>query len=99
MPWIFCCASKFWFSHGFNCAGVTALLAGTGVALLCVNTTVLVGPVSNLLDGADISCLTGPLVAAGIYAGMMLRARRVASSPTAAGQAVQADNLCVRSVS
>jgi purine-cytosine permease-like protein len=76
--------SKYWFSHGFNCAGVTALLAGAGVALLCVNTTVLVGPVSNLLDGADISSLTGPIVAAAIYAGMTLRSRRGAAITKAA---------------
>jgi purine-cytosine permease-like protein len=76
--------SKFWFSHGFNTAGAAALLAGTAAALLCVNTTVLVGPVSNLLDGADISALTGPAVAAGIYAWATLRARRrtVSLNPT-----------------
>jgi nucleobase:cation symporter-1, NCS1 family len=61
-------SSQFWFHHGVNWAGVVALLTGTAVALLCVNTTVLVGPVSNWLDGADISSLTGPLVAGGLYA-------------------------------
>jgi nucleobase:cation symporter-1, NCS1 family len=66
-------ASPFWFHHGINWAGVIALLVGTGVALLCVNTTVLVGPISNWLDGADISSITGPLVAAAIYAALSRR--------------------------
>jgi purine-cytosine permease-like protein len=68
--------SKYWFSHGFNEAGVTALVVGTGVAVLCVNTPVFVGPISNLLDGADISSLVGPALAAGIYTAMTLRSRR-----------------------
>jgi purine-cytosine permease-like protein len=70
-------ASPFWFNHGFNWAGITALILGTAAALLCVNTTVLVGPISNLLDSADISSIVGPITAAAIYAGMTLRARRV----------------------
>jgi purine-cytosine permease-like protein len=61
-------ASPFWFSHGVNWAGVIALVAGTDVAMLCVNTPILVGPVSNWLDGADISSLTGPIVGGGVYA-------------------------------
>ena len=44
------------------------MVAGTGVALLCVNTPILVGPISNWLDGADISSLTGPITAGGLYA-------------------------------
>jgi purine-cytosine permease-like protein len=67
--------SKYWFSRGYNWAGVTALAVGTGVAVLCVNTPVFVGPISNLLDGADISSLVGPALAAGIYTAMTRRAR------------------------
>jgi purine-cytosine permease-like protein len=73
--------SKYWFSHGFNWAGVCALVIGTGVAGLCVNTPDFVGPISNLLDGADISSLVGPALAAGIYTAMTLR-RRGATAPT-----------------
>ncbi len=67
---------RFWFNHGVNWNGVSALAAGTGVALLCANTKVLVGPVAKLLDGADISALTGPIVGGGIYAALTLSARR-----------------------
>ncbi len=67
--------STYWFSHGFNWAGVTALCVGTGLAVLCVNTPVFVGPVSNWLEGADLSSIVGPVSAAVIYAGMRLRVR------------------------
>ena len=73
-------SSPFWFSHGVNWAGVIALVAGTGVALLCVNTPILVGPISNWLDGADISSLTGPITAGGLYA---LLSRRTITLPGA----------------
>jgi purine-cytosine permease-like protein len=72
--------SKYWFSNGFSWAGVCALVIGTGVAVLCVNTPVFVGPISNLLDGADISSLIGPALAAGIYTAMTLRRRGAATA-------------------
>jgi purine-cytosine permease-like protein len=72
--------AKFWFSHGFNWAGVCALVIGTAVAALCVNTPDFVGPISNLLDGADISSLVGPALAAGIYTAMTLRRGATAST-------------------
>lgn len=62
-------AGAFWYSHGFNWVGLSALGAGAGAALLCANTKILVGPVARLLDGADISALIGPAVAAGVYGG------------------------------
>jgi purine-cytosine permease-like protein len=70
--------SPFWYRHGYNWSGITALAGGTAVALLCVNTSALRGPVSNALGGADLSSLAGPLVAAAVYAGMTVRARRTA---------------------
>ena len=44
------------------------MIVGTAAALLCVNTDVYVGPVAGALDGADLSAIVGPVVAAGIYA-------------------------------
>jgi purine-cytosine permease-like protein len=69
-------SSPFWFSGGFNIAGVAALLVATGAALLCVNTAVFVGPISNLLAGADISSLVGPILGAAIYTAITLLSRR-----------------------
>jgi len=61
--------STFWYSHGFNLAGLSALAAGTTAALLCANTKILVGPIARMFGGADISTLIGPIVAASVYGG------------------------------
>lgn len=61
----------FWYNRGFNIAGVVAQVVGTGVALICVDTPVFVGPVATFLNGADLSSITGPIAAAGVYAMMM----------------------------
>ena len=65
-----------WYRHGVNWAGVSALVVGSGAALLCANTAVLVGPVSAALDGADMSALVGPAVAAAAYAAATRHQRR-----------------------
>jgi nucleobase:cation symporter-1, NCS1 family len=57
-----------WYRHGFNLSGVGALLIGSGVALLCVNTALVVGPLSDTLGGADMSALAGPIAASIVYA-------------------------------
>jgi cytosine/uracil/thiamine/allantoin permease len=65
-------SSPFWFRGGVNWSGVSALLAGTAAALLCVNTTLFKGPVATALGGGDISSLAGPLVGAVVYVGLSL---------------------------
>jgi hypothetical protein len=52
------------------------MIVGTAAALLCVNTSVLVGPVARALAGADLSSLVGPVVGAGLYALLTARSRR-----------------------
>ena len=59
--------SPFWFDGGVNWAGFGALLLGTGIAALCLNTSLYVGPVARHLDGADLSSIMGPLVAVVVY--------------------------------
>ena len=66
-------SSPFWFRGGVNWAGAVALVAGAAAALLCVNTTVFVGPVATAIGGGDLSALAGPLVAALTYAGVSVR--------------------------
>jgi purine-cytosine permease-like protein len=68
--------SRFWYWRGVSPAGATAMIIGTGAALLCVNTTVLVGPVARALDGADLSSLVGPVLGACLYAALTVRSRR-----------------------
>jgi purine-cytosine permease-like protein len=69
-------ASKFWYRGGFNLAGLIALIVGTAAASLFLDTTLYVGPLSNALDGADLSVIVGPIVAGAIYVGMTLASRR-----------------------
>jgi purine-cytosine permease-like protein len=61
-------AGPCWYQHGINWPGVGALMIGSGVALLCVNTALLVGPISDTLAGADISAVVGPIIATVVYA-------------------------------
>jgi NCS1 family nucleobase:cation symporter-1 len=70
--------SPFWYHHGYNWAGITALVIGTLVALACANAGALRGPIANALGGADVSTLAGPLIAVAIYASMTRRTRGVA---------------------
>jgi NCS1 family nucleobase:cation symporter-1 len=71
--------SPFWFNRGVNWAGVTAQIVGTTVSLLCADTTLLVGPISRQLGGADLSALSGPIVAATIYSAAFVFGRRPVS--------------------
>jgi NCS1 family nucleobase:cation symporter-1 len=72
--------SPYWYHHGINWAGVSAQVAGSAAALLCVNTPVLVGPVARMLAGADLSSLAGPLVAVTVYAAVTVHRRRSAAT-------------------
>jgi NCS1 family nucleobase:cation symporter-1 len=69
--------SPFWYNHGVRWSGVAAEGLGTVVALLCINSPVLVGPVAHALKGADLSAITGPVVAACVYVAMTRGARGV----------------------
>ncbi len=62
--------SPFWYDNGIRWSGVVAELLGTVAALLCINSPVLVGPVAHALKGADLSAITGPVIAAGVYFAM-----------------------------
>jgi len=77
-------SSPFWYRNGVNWAGVTAQILGTGLAALCLNTTLFVGPVAHALGGADLSCLVGPVVGSSIYVALTLRARRQPSPASVA---------------
>ncbi len=83
-------ASRFWYWKGFNPAGATAMIIATGIALLCVNTDVYVGPIAAALGGADISAIVGPILGAFIYAALTLRSRRAATSAADLTPALQA---------
>lgn len=69
--------SPFWYHHGIYWPGVAAEGIGTLAALLCINSPVFVGPIAHTLNGADLSAITGPVIAAGIYYALARSARRV----------------------
>jgi NCS1 family nucleobase:cation symporter-1 len=68
--------SPFWYNHGVRWSGVAAEGLGTVAALLCINSPVLVGPVARALKGADLSAITGPVIAACVYLAMTHGERR-----------------------
>jgi len=80
--------SRFWYWRGVNPAGATAMIVGTAAALLCVNTSVLVGPVARALEGSDLSSLVGPVVGAGAYVLLAARSRRALRLPGGLGAVV-----------
>jgi NCS1 family nucleobase:cation symporter-1 len=67
--------SPFWYNNGVCWPGVVAEVLGAFAVLLCINSPVLVGPVARALKGADLSAITGPVVAAGVYFAMTRGAR------------------------
>jgi len=78
--------SRFWYWRGVSPAGAAAMIIGTAVALLCVNTSIYVSPIAGALDGADLSALAGPALAAVIYA-FLARRQRPALEPSSPGTA------------
>lgn len=60
--------SVAWYTGGFNVAGITAFLSGAFVAALFVQTDAFAGPLGTQLGGADLSWVTGPVVASCVYA-------------------------------
>lgn len=73
--------SPFWYHRGVNWAGAGGQLLGTTAALLCVNSTLLVGPVADALGGADLSAFAGPVVAATVYAALSVALRPASAHP------------------
>jgi nucleobase:cation symporter-1, NCS1 family len=57
----------YWRRGGFHPAAFIALAAGIAVALLTIDTTVYVGPLSQAMGGADISIPAGFAVSAALY--------------------------------
>lgn len=68
--------SPFWFRNGWSIPGTVAFLIATTVALLMVNTTLYVGPIAAALEGADLSSIAGPLIAAVTYAALWKREQK-----------------------
>ncbi len=83
-------SSPVWYRNGVNWCGVTAQVIGTSLALLCVNTTIFMGPVAGALGGADLSVLVGPVVGSASYVALTLLTRRQPATATTAQPVVAA---------
>jgi NCS1 family nucleobase:cation symporter-1 len=83
-------SSPVWYRNGVNWCGVTAQVIGTSLALLCVNTTIFMGPVAGALGGADLSVLVGPVVGSACYVALTLLTRRQPATATTAQPVVAA---------
>lgn len=73
---------RYWGTGGFNVAGVTAQASGVVAALLCVNSSLVVGPISTSTGGSDLSVVAGILVGGLVYWVLGRRAIERASTPT-----------------
>jgi purine-cytosine permease-like protein len=60
-------ANPYWGWKGINLHGFAALFAGVIACVLTINAPVFQGPVSRLLDGADLTWIVGFLVSALTY--------------------------------
>ena len=58
---------KYWYTNGYNVAGIVAFLAGFTAAILTVYTTFYEGPILGILGGLDISFEVGITIPAIIY--------------------------------
>ncbi|EYT82778.1 nitrate reductase [Streptomyces sp. Tu 6176] len=65
--------SPFWYSGGVNRAGAVAVLAGTAVASLCVDTLYYTGPIASALGGVDLALPVGLVVASVLYSALLPR--------------------------
>jgi NCS1 family nucleobase:cation symporter-1 len=62
---------KYWYSSGYNIAGITSFGVGLTACLLTVYTDFYVGPVNQLLGGLDISFEVGLLLPGLLYLALM----------------------------
>jgi purine-cytosine permease-like protein len=58
---------KYWYTNGYNIAGIVAFLVGFTAAMLTVYTEIYEGPILGMLGGLDISFELGIILPAVIY--------------------------------
>jgi purine-cytosine permease-like protein len=58
---------SYWYTKGFSIPGIVAMVVGMAASAMWINNPVLVGPLSRVTGGSDLSVFTGVLVAAGVY--------------------------------
>jgi purine-cytosine permease-like protein len=58
---------SYWYRGGVNWNAIMALVVGGVAAALCTNSTLVVGPITTALHGADISIYAGTIVGGLMY--------------------------------
>ena len=62
---------RYWFVRGWNLRAVAAWVIASAVGLLFANTSLYVGPWSNLANGIDLSFISAGVIGAALY-GLLL---------------------------
>jgi nucleobase:cation symporter-1, NCS1 family len=73
----------YWGWHGFNLRAWISVLAGVAVCLLTIHAPILQGPLSDRLEGADLTWTLGPIVSAVAYWAQSRRSVRARSTAAA----------------
>jgi purine-cytosine permease-like protein len=58
---------SYWYWRGWSIPAALAWLVSTAFGLLCVNTTLFVGPLANIAGGVDISFIASGLLGGALY--------------------------------
>lgn len=57
----------YWYRGGVNVNAIVSLFLGAVACFLFTNSTLVVGPIADALNGADLSVAAGTIVGAGLY--------------------------------
>lgn len=79
----------YWFTRGWNLAGMTAWLVATVIGMLFVNTTLYVGPWADAAGGVDLSFISSAVIGGVLYT---VLTRVVPNSVVVADTVSEADN-------
>lgn len=58
----------YWFTRGWNIAGMAAWLVATVIGMMFVNTTLFIGPWANAAGGIDLSFISAAVIGGVLYA-------------------------------
>ena len=57
----------YWYTHGFNVRAFVAFIPAVFVGIMCINTTLWVGPWADAYKGIDLSFTSAAVISAVIY--------------------------------
>lgn len=57
----------YWFTHGLNVRACAAWVIASGIGCLLLNTSLYVGPLSDIANGIDLSWISATVIGAALY--------------------------------